>query len=101
MNTWYNKFDKKEKTGKLNCPICDFPFDERLLYFIEPNDCPSCKSQLGHIDISPYHPIVYTIDLNSCPEMIRVMFEHLATKNHKESFDQLKELFMMLNSKIE
>jgi len=101
MNRWYNKFDKKVKTGKLNCPNCDFFLEERLLYFVEPNTCPNCSTQLGYIDISPYHPVIYTINLDSCPEVIRTMFEYLATKNQKEGFEELKSLFFMINSETE
>ncbi len=95
---WYNKFNKKSRGGSLNCPSCNHHFEERIIYIIEPNTCPKCAHEIGFIDISPYHPVIYTIDLDSCPELITVIFNHLKTKNHKEGYDQLKEFVLMVTS---
>ena len=95
---WYNKFNKKSRVGSLNCPSCNNLFEERIIYIIEPNICPKCNHEIGFIDISPYHPVIYTIDLGCCPELITVMFNHLSTKNQKEAYDQLKELVLMITS---
>ena len=95
---WYNKYDKKSGIGSLNCPTCNHHFDQRIIYIIEPNSCPGCAREIGFIDMISYHPITYTIDLGSCPELIKVAFHYLATKNPKEGHEQLKELVLMITS---
>jgi hypothetical protein len=94
MKKWYNKFDKKTKIGSLNCPNCDFNFEKRLWYIIEPNICPHCDNKLGLFDVSPYHQVIYTIDLECCPELIRVIFDYLCKE--EQPYQQLKELALML-----
>ncbi len=101
MKTWFNKFDKKKRKGSLDCPNCGHHFDERILYLIEPNICPSCKNDIGFIDLSPYHSVIFTIDLNRCPELIKKTFYYLTTQNQKEGYEQLKELFFMITYNTE
>lgn len=98
MKKWYNKYKKSDKQGNLNCPNCDYHFEERLLYIIEPNTCPNCSTSIGFLDISPYHPIIYTIDLQNCPILIKSIFDKLSEMNAKDGYNQLKELFFMITS---
>jgi len=97
---WYNKFDIEKKIGSLNCSNCNHTFEEKILYFSDINNCPQCGHKIGFISISPYHKFIYTIDLDTSPAILRLIFDELASKNPKESYQELKELILMLVSPI-
>lgn len=100
MEKWVNIFNSKTREGSLSCPNCDHQFDEQMLYFFEPNNCPKCSTLIGFINVSPYDKKTYVIDLSRAPKIFEVIFNHLSKENHKEGFNQMKELIQLLNSDV-
>lgn len=92
MSNWYTKFDRKSNQDRLLCPNCSHIFDEQIIYFFDPIDCPQCHTSIGFINVSPYIQNTYVIDINAAPEIFKVIFEYLSKQNHKDGFNQMKSL---------
>jgi hypothetical protein len=67
-----NTYNIKDKSGNRCCPNCSNEFSERTIYFIEINECPQCKTDIGFINVRPYHDYLYTINLNTAPSVFRL-----------------------------
>jgi Zn ribbon nucleic-acid-binding protein len=94
---WYNKFDKKEQTGSLNCPNCDQKYLLEMFYAIEPRACVTCGHELMIISLYGTHKFVYTIDLAKAPSVFRAIIDHLSKKDNKEGYNELKELVLLFS----
>lgn len=95
---WNSNFNIVTREGGLSCPNCNHIYDEQIIYFFEPTICPKCKTSIGFISVSPYDKVVYVLDLNEAPEVFSVMFDYLAKKNHKEAYNQMKELIKLFKN---
>lgn len=99
---WYNKYNRIEKTGSLYCPECNYQYLEEIMYFFSPLKCYQCKTKLFFMSTTliVHHPYIYVINLETCPTIIKNMFNNLAKKNNIESQEELKELLIMISQKI-
>ncbi len=94
---WVSIYNVKDKIGSRCCPNCSYEFEERTIYFIEINFCKKCNTEIGFINVRPYHNYLYTIDLMKAPSVFRVIIDHLSKKNNKDAYNELKELVLLFS----
>jgi hypothetical protein len=95
---WFNKFLTNERTGSLNCPNCNFSFDEQVLYSLEPRACSNCGKKI--VTIRRLR-CIYTVDLDQSPELFKIIYSRLSTLTLKEAYSELDELAFFLADNFE
>lgn len=99
---WYNKYNRQQKTGNLNCPQCDYQYIEEMAYFISPYNCPKCNCELAFFAsvVPSKHPYIYIINLKNCPSIINNIFNYLSKKNNIENNRELQTLLDMISEVV-
>jgi|GEM_PF-1630212 len=93
---WFNKFNLQSRKGSLNCPLCEFKYDEEIFYSLDSRKCLNCKTELFIFRVSP---LIVTINLTHSPNIIKTIQRELSHLTQKKVINNLKSFFFFSHKK--